>query len=231
MDIIGSAVSDTVPRFKAPAELIPASNRPSVASPYLQSLLSKLRSPNSTALNDIAFALEEASHVAEVVNHQIKTSEFWNSGMNGAKLIGPLSHQLLSLPRVSESILYLATCRHEALREMVRLTLLIVLARLKLVFTQIAFELRPLENRFTRTFAYGTSRHDGFPELQLWALAIVGSSAAQGPSRDLYKSRICGIAGSMGIKGGATAFLLVKDIFLLDDMMASDVGSLIDDSI
>lgn len=231
MDIIGSAVSDTEPRFKKPAELTPVSTRPSVASPYLESLTLKLRARNFSVLNDIALSLEEASHVAEIVNHQIKTHLFWNNGMNGTRLIGPLSHHLLSLPRLTESTLHLDVYPDEALREMTRLTLLVVLARLKLAFTQIADELGPLQERFTHMFVHNLNHHNLFPELQLWALSIIGSTAAQGSSRNLYTCRIGEVACCMDIKCGSDAFRIVRDIFLIDDMMVPYVRALLLESI
>ncbi|KEF52384.1 uncharacterized protein A1O9_11625 [Exophiala aquamarina CBS 119918] len=231
MDIVGSAVSDTKPRFSIPADLTPVSSRQNVASPYLQSLMLRLRTHNSPALNDTALSLEGASHVADIVNHQAKSPTFWNDGMNGTRLIGPLSHQLLSLPRLTESTFESATALDEALREMTRLALLVVLARLKLDFTYIADELGPLQDRFARIFAHDINHDVRFPDLQLWALSIFGSVATQGSSRDLYTVRVCEVANRMEINCGASAFRTIRQIFLIDDMMATDVRALLLESI
>ena len=231
MDIIGSAVSDTMPRFKTPAELNPISTPPNVTSPYLQSLIFRLRSLNSTTLDDVALCLQNARYVADVANHHGKSPRFWDDGIKGTRLVGPLSHQLLSFPRVLESTLHCATYRDEALREMTRLTLLVVLARLKIVFTLVADELVALQERFARIFLLDFSQHPEFPDLQLWALSIVGSTASQGPTRNLYLRQIHKWAGFMQIGCGATAFHLIRQIFLIDGMMAADVRGLLLESI
>ncbi|KAK5048052.1 hypothetical protein LTR84_006242 [Exophiala bonariae] len=231
MDIIGSAVSDTMPRFNLPVELKPVESQPHAASPYLQSVLSNLRSLNSVALNDVALCLEDASYVADIANSHAEEPLFWNNGINGTRLIGPLSHQLLSLPRVSETIPTFSNYRDEALREMTRLALLVVLARLKLAFIRIADELVPLQERFARMFLHTCSPYDEFSDLQLWALGIVGSMASQGPTRNLYLSQVHKWAALMQIKCGAKAFHLIRQINLIDDMMGPGVRALLIESI
>jgi hypothetical protein len=231
MDIVGSAVYDTKPRFPIPAELASISKHPSSASPSLQSLIFRLRAQTSTALNDIALALEGASYISDVVKHQGKNPLFWNDGMNGTRLIGPLSYQLLSLPRVEESDLHLSTFLEARLREMTRLTLLVIIAKLKPRFTQNGDELEPLQQRFARIFLHNINNRDTFPELHLWAVSIVGSAIPGDPSRDLFIDRIREIAGCMNIKCGVAAFHIVRDIFLVDDLMARDVKPLLVESI
>lgn len=231
MDIVGSAVYDTKPRFPIPAELAFVSTQPSSASPFLQSLIFKLRAQESTTLNDTALALEGASYIADVVKHQGKNPQFWNDGMNGTRLIGPLSHQLLSLPRVTESNLQLSTFPEARVREMTRLTLLIIIAKLKPAFTQVADELEPLLERFTRIFLHNINDRDTFPELHLWALSVVGCASHGGPSRDLFMGRIREIAGYMDINCGVAALHIVRNIFLIDDLMERDVKALLIESI
>lgn len=170
-----AAVRDTPPRF-----LVPIYSRQGVGqghepSPPLQGLVSRLSGVNH-GLSEVAEALIQAASMANYLNLRHTEPEFCRGGLGSTKLIGPVAHFVLSMPRLvypyedgCASNLFQAS----TLQEMVRLTLLMLLAVTKKSIFLICDELNPLMENFTALLPL-IRRVEMFPELRIWAIAVFG---------------------------------------------------------
>ena len=168
MDVLGSAVDDTSPRFSIPHDVTNITAPSSSNSPWLQSLLRRLRSYSCPELDDTATALDRGGQIANVINYKASDLKFWRDGINGTRLIGIHSHCLLSLSRMPDPENSTNISPPVLLRESTRLALLIVLAKLKLVFALVADEIETLEHGLATILSVPTTRHPLDTEIKLW---------------------------------------------------------------
>lgn len=230
MDILGSAVYDVPPRFSIPNELLvpPAtSSRPSL---YLQALISRLKSEGSTDLDAVATALQRASLVAHIANDNASRRVFWQDGMKGTRLIGPLSHYLLSWPRLPEHNSVDGLSPEAFLREMIRLTLLILLAKLKLSFALVGDELDLLMQRSAHVLLIGNAASTTFPDLSFWVLSTTGCLFT-GHSRSFALVQTRDVMKVMGIDAAESAMETIREILLVEHLMYKDVKAFLVESL
>jgi hypothetical protein len=179
MDVLGSAYYDSTPRFAIPRSW---PNKPATEdqpSPQLRALGVLLRQQSSGTYTDTATSLEKLSHLATHVNLNSHDPSFWKDGVKASGLIGNLQHHLLSLPKLSSIDMDKDIAVDTHLREVVRLAILIVLARLKISFSLIGDELATLQNKFHKVVASKSIGASIFPEIYLWSLVVVALSCAE----------------------------------------------------
>jgi hypothetical protein len=222
-DVVGSAIHDSSPRFSIPAHLIDGPVQRGDLSPSVQALILRLNE-TSVELGKVGQALERAAYVASFVNKNAHQPQFWKDGANATKLIGPVTHFLLSMPRLPDFTQDSNTYSELLLREMVRLALLILLAGLKKAFSLISGELGPLQEGFS-ILLLAPSTYSLFPELSLWAIIVV-ASLHQGPSRELQIAEIRRAMRDMNIPTGEAAIEVAKNIIWIEVLTVSEVGRL-----
>jgi hypothetical protein len=222
-DVVGSAIHDSSPRFSIPAHLVDGPAQRGDLSPSVQALILRLNE-TSVELGKVGQALERAAYVASFVNKNAHQPQFWKDGANATKLIGPVTHFLLSMPRLPDFTQDSNTYSELLLREMVRLALLILLAGLKKAFSLISGELGPLQEGFS-ILLLAPSTYSLFPELSLWAIIVV-ASLHQGPSRELQIAEIRRAMRDMNIPTGEAAIEVAKNIIWIEVLTVSEVGRL-----
>lgn len=225
MDVVGAAAGDFQPRFPVPPQVI-HNTLPMPRGDYfpsLPNLVSRLRRKESADLELTATALEKAACLATHVNDNWDNPPFWKDSKRASMLIGPLAHFLLSLPRLPVALPGGTLPPEVVLREMVRLALLIILARLKPAFNLVSHEMENLQEQFSRLVASGI--YGDFPEVRLWALIAV-ASLGEARSRQRYLPEIYPLIDSLTLVTGETAIENAKAIFWIDKLMDSDIEGL-----
>jgi hypothetical protein len=223
-DVVGSTIRDSSPRFSIPAHLVDGPAQRGELSPSLQALILRLNE-TSIELGEVGQALERAAYVASFVNKNAHQPQFWKHGANATKLIGPVTHFLLSMPRLPDFTQDSNIYSEPLLREMVRLALLILLAGLKMAFSLISDELGPLQERFSILLLPAPSTYSLFPELSLWAIIVV-ASLYQGPSREWQIAEIRRAMRDMNIPTGEAAIEVAKNIIWIEALTVSEVERL-----
>ncbi|KAK7221365.1 hypothetical protein V2G26_009368 [Clonostachys chloroleuca] len=214
LDLVGSVALDTVPRFSAPKELTTADKSADNAPPALRSLVfyMKLAFPQ---LSPISEALCMMSSVARKVNTNSHNSDFWSDGVGAMDLLGPVMHHLLSACRIYSVGSDVSGI--QVLGEVVRLVCLMLLSRLKCLFSLNTLDMTPLRTRFmTQLSLFNINRDAAYLHgLKLWALV---TSVLIQPSDGMeellpYIEAVMRCEGSMDIRG---AIDLTKALLWID---------------
>jgi len=166
LDLVGAAVLDWTPRLP-----IPIHQR----AEEIESLQLAVRDVVSDleheypVLYPTVQAFKMMSSVAEVVNKNGNSEDFWRREVEAIRLIGPVTHHLLSIPRLS------ATAKFDPyasfVGELARLACLMLLSRLKTRFSLNALDMQPLQTKLVNTVAQNSGKLDPkLGGLALWAL-------------------------------------------------------------
>lgn len=175
----GCAIHDAMPRIAIPPGLPQASVLACEVSSSLSSIMSELTKTRSQPLLQACSALEQTALVAAFINKNCHKSEFWQGGINTTRLLGPAAHYALSIPRATAQDHSRNFTGAEALCEMVRLALLVFIARLKKVFWLDAGEMASFQYRFESLLPVAIEISGICPELCLWSMVVVACSHTQ----------------------------------------------------
>ncbi|EXJ76030.1 uncharacterized protein A1O5_00538 [Cladophialophora psammophila CBS 110553] len=166
LDIAGRTVLDSPPWFPIPREIC----TPEVEEvpPAMDRLLVGLDSVYPQ-LSPVLCALRMMSSVAQMVNRDSDSMPFWKNEVLGIHLIGPVTHRLLSIPRLSDDPT--KESDPSVVGEMVRLSCLIVLSGVKKGFCLNSSDMVPLQAKFAEMAARSLGEIDSrLQDLRLWAL-------------------------------------------------------------
>ncbi|EXJ56868.1 hypothetical protein A1O7_07212 [Cladophialophora yegresii CBS 114405] len=224
-DVLGSSIFDTKPRFPLPQSSTTSTSHQVPLSTALQQLLLRL-SDGSDQDKKIATALENSMQLATFVNENAYNQRFWKDGATAARRITPVMHLLLSLPRPLDFEAPSTVLPEIAMRELVRLALLIMLTRLKKACSLVSDELDTLLERFSLMIRTSTYFDRRFPELSLWATVIVATMEQAEQRRNVYVGAISIFMENMGIYLGEDAIARVKKLVWLDPLMDAGARSL-----
>lgn len=220
-DVVGSAIHDSSPRFSIPVHLVDGPAQRGEPSPSVQALILRLNEA-SVELGEVGQALERAAYVASFVNKNAHQPQFRKDGASATKLIGPVTHFLLSMPRLPDFTQDGNRYSELLLREMIRLALLILLAGLKRAFSLISDELGQLQERFSILLLLETNTYPLFPELSLWAIVVV-ASLNQGPSREFQIAEIRRAMRHMNILTSEAAIEVAKNVIWIEALTISEL--------
>lgn len=167
----GSILYDDIPRYPIPqsCEYLPLF--PNTALPMrLQELLLQLEAdPTETAI--AGSALRMMYSLVEVINRGQEDPNFWHQDLEALRLIGPCLHFLLSMPRLPNEGEESMITPGSIIRELVRLTCLLLISGLRRKFSLPATERASLQERFTFFIAlFGHQITDNYHDLKIWAL-------------------------------------------------------------
>ncbi|CAG9994010.1 unnamed protein product [Clonostachys byssicola] len=218
-DVLESSTRDCVPRYAIPAHLIAEPYPEETISSPLASIIERLtRSGNP----EIAGALKSFGSLVDSISHKAHDDEFWNSSSQGATLITPITHSLLSMPRPTGVIGRENDDSGDYAIEIARIALLIILTRLKQTFSFPTDELSYLQERFRMLlFCHSGSE---FPDLELWCVVYV--SLIDSAHMGAYVSYIDKLAEELGVEGPEEISALARNIIFADRIFPSDVGVL-----
>ena len=168
-----------------------------------------------------AISMIKLRQLAARINNNSTQPQFWDSGIKSTKILGPVAHCILSIPRLDITISSSRDIVNPtiALREATRLALLVLMALLKRAFSLIADELHSLlEKLWTVTPLLATI--SCFPGLRLW-ISFVHACAIEEPISELQLANIHRAMRELDISRGSQAFCEAEKVIwihcLLDD--------------
>lgn len=183
----------------------------------------------SSDLDTLVAILRKVRVLADYINTRYSQPGFWKAedDMSPLRLIAPITHDLLSMPRANE----LASVGFENFREIMRLALLILLCGLKAFYGFSAVEIHTLQNKFIRFVGYTNTIHRSslFQRLQLWALVTVTMLQDSGPERSLLIGKIYACMGSLNLLDGKSVIESVNDIVCIKILAKGTVERLVQD--
>ncbi|KAF4468831.1 hypothetical protein FALBO_4279 [Fusarium albosuccineum] len=214
LDLVGSAALDTTPRFPAPIVFPTANKSAKETLPALRFLVSymKLASPQ---LAPISEALCMMSSVAQKVNSNSHNPDFWKDGVGAINLLGPVTHHLLSVCRVYQ--VDIEASEVLILGEMIRLTCLMLLSRLKGMFSLNALDMAPLWANFMTKLPLPVTDKvtTHLNDLELWAL-VTCALVQPGDGMEELLSHIEAAMRTRGITDMHGAIDLAKALIWID---------------
>lgn len=167
----------------------------------------------------------EAFQLAKFVNENAQDPLFWKDSATAAKRIVPVTHLLLSLPRPADFIDTNSKYLESSLIELIRLALLIMLARLKREFLLSSEDLEHLRKRLSILESTATYTDTAFPELALWAYIIV-ASMERTETRNMHVAAIVALMKKMNDETSTSVILSSKDLIWIDSLMDSEAAAL-----
>ena len=165
--------------------------------------------------------LERVACLASYVNSNSESLQFWRNSVEAGKLIIPISHSLLSLPKRSNVLESLDKNPTELIEDILRIALLAQLAALKRYFSLIADELPALQTRYTALLDMGRTQ---FPKLELWA--VVSMALMMNGQRKLYVKTICQLMKRMSLRDAEDAVKDAKSVIWIERISSQNSQAL-----
>ncbi|KAL4913230.1 hypothetical protein BDW62DRAFT_214401 [Aspergillus aurantiobrunneus] len=235
-DVLGSAARDSPPRMPPCSVHLDdlakyAKKGTKTSRTMLSNLLDEIRkTPVDIDMSCLVETLERMAALSDFVNESSCEPGFWKTedDMRPLRILGPVTHALLSIPRAD----CFSLNSFAVVREMARLALLIILAGLKASYGFSAIEMAGLQEKLA-TFFSGAVRNQlvlPFLALQLWSLLSATLLQPNGAARSLYVHEISLRMASMRVPDGASAVAAARDVIWIEDIASEDaVASLIID--
>lgn len=165
-------IFDSNPRFDLPPQLVGISHRSArQPAPRLQALLVQSM---SAAFLPAGQALIMVSSIVDVVNMNSRSASFWKKDVDAIRLIAPCIHFLLSMPRPPRDFMIVSDSEDLVAREVVRLTCLLLISKLKEIFAFPSGEQESLHTRLAEFFTQHVEiLGKKYIELKVWALVTL----------------------------------------------------------
>ena len=165
---------------------------------------------------DVLDILKQSAAISEFVNTHFDQPEFWRTeaDLTPLQMLGPIMHQLLSLARCE----YLTASPLEIVREMTRLSLLILIAELKSIYGMSAPETLLLNTKIYQLLQSIEARHELviLPKLQLWAIVTAALFQKSEVKLKSYVKLISSRMAVMEILDGNAAVEFARGIVWID---------------
>lgn len=200
----------STPRYAVPKHLLLETISQGTISPSLKSIIERLKL--STGMNEIAGPLERLGVLVDFISHKTHDDELWNSSAWAASMLTPISYSLLSMPKVMDDVN--DDMSGDYLKELTRVALLVIIARLKQAFSFPSDELPFFEERFRQLFLrHGHSGSD-LPALELWCVTYM--ALIDQVHMGAYVQHIDHLAERLGIWGSEIILETVRNIICVD---------------
>jgi hypothetical protein len=177
-------------------------------------------------LLELCRALEQTARVTDYINKNGYESRFWEGGIEATRLLGPAAHYALSIPRMTAKTNSYGLSGPEALCEMVRLSLLILIAGLKRTFSLIAGETAAFQKNFQDLLPLAPEACETCPELGLWSMIVVACSYTRPRQQFLIRS-IRYLMARMSINEARDAVVMAESIIWVERLLALEAEGLI----
>jgi len=174
----------------------------------------------------VAGAMRMMYNVTSTLNLNQQHLEFWKGDMSAIRTIIPVTHRLLSLPRLLENVV----CEIEAgllvLGEMLRLSCLLILAAVKKRCSMCVGDLEPLQESFRPLLCWDLSRLS--PQvrgLELWALttfALLRGNCDRSPLLDNIRKAM----GATGVESSARVIQTAREFIWVNAVEEEQVEDL-----
>ncbi|KAJ5758026.1 uncharacterized protein N7511_006720 [Penicillium nucicola] len=226
-DLAGGMIFDSSPRFCLPTDHFGTSHKSlRDVPPRLQAVLIQLTSPTIAPAGE---ALKWISLVSDVINTNSRSTSFWKRDIDAISLIGPCIHFLLSMPRLPRNFETMDNIEDLIAREMVRLTSLILMSRLKELFAFPASERVALQNRITEFVSHNIRLvGERYLELKVWALVTLALLQPH-DGREVYIQELRRETRAMNRLPAYDVFEITRDIVWFDILMSPFTDELAED--
>ena len=217
-DLAGAMVFDSSPRFGLPGEFVGIFNRSSRGlAPRLHALLVQPISPTFSAAGQ---ALRMVSAIADLINTNSHSASFWKRDTDAIRLIGPCIHFLLSMPRLPSNFEVMADPEDHIAREMVRLTCLMLMSKLKELFAFPPSEQVSLHARLAQFMSHNVKTLGRkYFELKIWALVTIALLRYH-DGREIYIQEMKKEAFAMDKPTPYEVTEIARDIVWIDVLMS-----------
>jgi hypothetical protein len=190
-DVTGAAVHDVPARFPVPKRVLNGPSQDESPSLYLVNLTGSIEAASMT--KPLAFAFRKVASLATYINNHADKSNFPRTGLAATNMIGPAAHACLSIPRLQSHPVIdgIHPCQSPDLlvQEMLRLALLILIARLKKSFGLLSVEMELYYIKLVNLVPK-LDKVNLLPQLRIWALVVV-ASIMEKPLTQQYTRQIC----------------------------------------
>ena len=169
----------------------------------------------------MAATLRKLGFLVDFLNQKIDDGEVWESSALAASMITPVSHSLLSMPRIidhsNENV------PGDYLIELTRIAILIILGRLKQTFSFPNDELPRLQDRFRQLCL----RHTGSEllDLELWAVTYV--ALIDQVHIKAYARYIQDLAEKLGVNGAKNILKYTSAIMCIERGLSLNTEALV----
>lgn len=224
MEIVGRTVFDTPPRFPIPRELRgPVFQGDSVApQPSLRDL-----QDGFPHLLPLVQALTKLTSIAEIANNNTTSKPFWQDEIAAIRMIGPITHDLLTTARLSAKVT--GTPSVFLVAESARLACLILLSGLKKRFSLASSDMIPLQAKLAAVLDQKVGVLDAsLARLRLWAVI----TSALVLSNDMRMHLVPHIRASIRDQGLANcrdALGSAKNYIWMDAIEANEISQLVEE--
>jgi len=165
--------------------------------------------------------------VAEVVRHNSQSIAFWQDDVGSMRLLGAVTHFILSIPRLARDDAQAQPAL--AVAEMAKTACLLLLSGLKGLFALNALDVGPLRKQFLSSVQHDSSSSTTgcLPDLKLWSLVTGALLCPSGGDRNTLVSSIgcClrekGFADTDALLDWAKSLLWIE---VLEDAQADSLG-------
>lgn len=211
-------VFDSNPQFDLPPQLVGISHRSArQPTPRLQALLVQ---PMSSAFLRAGQALIMVSSIADVINMNSRSASFWKKDVDAIRLIGPCIHFLLSMPRPPSDFMIMSDSEDLVAREVVRLTCLLLMSKLKESFSFPPSEQESLHARLAEFFTQHVEiLGKKYIELKVWALVTLALLRYH-DGKDVYVQEMKREMLSMNKLTPPEFIEIARDIIWIDVLMS-----------
>ncbi|KAJ5676550.1 uncharacterized protein N7477_002183 [Penicillium maclennaniae] len=215
-DVMGSVVRDQRPQLVGYHQY--SATESTQSDPQSMSLhaISHEATATPPELAGVLETLKQSAVIAEFVNTHSDHPEFWRTeaDLTPLQMLGPIMNQLLSLPRCE----YPTASPYEIVRELARLSLLILTSELRRFYGMSAPEISLLNAKIYKLLKFIEARQEKIlmPKLQLWAIITAALFQKSEMRMKSYVQLISLRMAMMDIRDGNAAVQLSRRIVWID---------------
>ncbi|KAJ6121126.1 hypothetical protein N7523_005406 [Penicillium sp. IBT 18751x] len=215
-DVMGSVVRDQPPQLVGHHQYSATESTQPASQSVSLHVISDEGTDAPPELAGVLDILKQSAAIAEFVNTHSDHPEFWRTevDLTPLQMLGPIMNQLLSLPRCE----YPTASPHEIVREMARLSLLILIAELKRIYGMSAPEITLLNAKIYKLLKTIEARQEKIlmPKLQLWAIVTAALFQKSEMKMKSYVQLISLRMVIMDIRDGNEAVQISRGILWID---------------
>lgn len=163
-------------------------------------------------------ALHDLSIIADVVNLNSSSTQFWKNDMGAFFLIGPYIHFLLSMTRLPTEFEKNLPQSHRddlIMKEIVRVVCLVLMSRLKETFSFFTIERAALQAKFAGLVPLTRQLDETYLQVKLWALVTEALLEAR-ENRGIYLDEIARSVSTMGNQADCSVIQEARELIWIN---------------
>ncbi|OCL09727.1 hypothetical protein AOQ84DRAFT_353898 [Glonium stellatum] len=223
LDVLGSMLLDSHPRFPVPKEFVRIPSVMQQSSRLAANI--KMWNDMFPSFKDISNVLQSVASLSSEINNAAANPQFWGDESFIGVMVNPVTHQLLLLPHLDLPERTESTFDQGIfIREIIRLASMVFLGLLRRQFDTQPDGIPKYGRQLTHLLKTYSFNCYPFTNLYLWALII---STVIGEDRGALVARIVEVMSDIGVVDWDNALAMIKEIAWVDEAAAPvihDVG-------